>query len=119
MFGVEYQDCSKANILCDKYRYFCMDALNIAEKRERERFSDTRPIMASFFMSSYAIVVPSSTNTKNNVKLLFLFISCTFMINIIHCQGLFYPNYIVKSHFSIKLKWTCTVKFSTISVNVF
>lgn len=31
MFGVEYQDCSKANILCDKYRYFCMDALNIAE----------------------------------------------------------------------------------------
>lgn len=31
MFGVEYQDCSKANILCDKYRYFFMDALNVAE----------------------------------------------------------------------------------------
>ena len=34
MFGVEYQDCSKANILCDKYRYFFMDALNIAERME-------------------------------------------------------------------------------------
>lgn len=31
IFGVEYQDCSKANISCDKYRYFLKDALNIAE----------------------------------------------------------------------------------------
>lgn len=36
MFGVEYQDCSKANISCDKYRYFFKDALNIAERTETE-----------------------------------------------------------------------------------
>lgn len=30
IFGIEYQDCSKANISCDKYRYFFKDALNIA-----------------------------------------------------------------------------------------
>lgn len=31
MFWIEYQDYSKAYILCDKYRYYFMDALNIAE----------------------------------------------------------------------------------------
>lgn len=41
MFGVEYQDCSKANILCDKYRYFCMDALNIAENIDHAQHTIT------------------------------------------------------------------------------
>lgn len=41
MFGVEYQDCSKANISCDKYRYFFKDALNIAEAPFRLTFHTT------------------------------------------------------------------------------